>query len=301
MPFKEIVQKVSNLKVKQIPISDFLHLFKIFRSNFVKYGVVLENNNAAFITPEMLQNYDLGKVLSDMTSHGKMKVNFPLELYSSDHIIQAINENNWNFVFYSLPFNLMINSVRNPFISHDLRMFNLETTYYFILHYFYQFSNSLSPPGTRITVIRMLNTIVGITVALSKYDFIKTGHIGTHPLENYFGSLQIACQYDHSYDTIFRVVGKAIHVRILLDELNQKNTIRTRIGIGGTNAQIECNSGIIPDMAPFQLFKMIWHKMKLNDSDISLFESWFPCYKTIDWKEQISKSSSLSGSNIISR
>lgn len=29
--------------------------------------------------------------------------------------------------------------------------------------------------------------------------------------------------------------------------------------------------------------------------------SWFPYYKTVDWKEQISKSSSLSGSNIIAR
>lgn len=41
--------------------------------------------------------------------------------------------------------------------------------------------------------------------------------------------------------------------------------------------------------------------MKLNDVDISLFESWFPYYKTTVWKEQISKSSSLSGSNIIAR
>lgn len=153
-----------------------------------------------------------------MTSHGKMKDNFPLELYSSEHIIKAINNSDWNFVFYSLQFNLMINSIRNPYLSH----INLETTYYFILNYFYQFNNSVSPPGTRITLIMMLNTIVGIAVALLKYDFVKTGHIGTHPLENYFGSLRVACQYDHSFDCIFRAVGKSIHVRILLEELDQK-------------------------------------------------------------------------------
>lgn len=64
---------------------------------------------------------------------------------------------------------------------------------------------------------------------------------------------------------------------------------------------MECIGGIIPDFTPFQLFKMVWSRMKNNDSDISFFNSWFPLYKTSEFDERISSASVLSGSNIIAR
>ena len=73
-------------------------------------------------------------------------------------------------------------------------------------------------------------------------------------LENYFGSLRIACHCDHSYCNIFCAVGKSIYVRKILDQLNEKNVIRTRLGIGGTYAKLEVVGGIIPDFSPFELF-----------------------------------------------
>lgn len=141
----------------------------MFRSNFVKYGVVIDNDNSASITKDQMESLEIGKALTDLTSHGKMKDQYPLEIYSADNILKSIENGNWNFVFYSLPFNLMINAIRNPYISHDLRMHHLETCYYFILHYLYQFNESIAPPSTRITLIRMINTIVGISVALKRY------------------------------------------------------------------------------------------------------------------------------------
>ena len=83
--------------------------------------------------------------------------------------------------------------------------------------------------------------------------------------------------------------------------MNQTDTIRTRIGYGGTHAKIECIEGIIPDITPFQLFKSIWNRMKDEKADATIFESWFPLYKTTEWNEQISIASILSGSSIISR
>ena len=72
-----------------------------------------------------------------------MKDNYPLEIFSSKNILNAIEKNDYAFVFYSLSINLLINSIRNPDLSHDLRFFNLETGYYFLLPYFYQYKESV--------------------------------------------------------------------------------------------------------------------------------------------------------------
>lgn len=48
---------------------------------------------------------------------------------------------------------------------------------------------------------------------------------------------------------------------------------------------------ITPDFSPFQLFKMIWHKMKSNDADVAFFESWFSSYRTVEWEEKIAQTS----------
>lgn len=299
--FSQIVAELSNEKFVQIPISDFLHSLKIFRNNLVKYGVAIENKNSISVLSETLESYDMGKTLSDLSQHGKMKDCYPMELFSSSNINKAIERGDWNFVFYSLPFNLMINSIRNPNISFELRKFNLEVAYYFMMHYLYQLKDSISPVHSRIGIIRMINTIIGVAIALERYPWVHTGHIGTHPLENYFGSLRISCNNDHSYCNIFRAIGKTIHVKNLLNDLNKRLTIRSRLGYGGVKAEITCIEGIIPDIAPFDLFKMIWQKVKNYDSDSTIFESWFPLYKTIDWTEELKTPSLLSGSSIVSR
>ena len=301
LSFSEMIKVLSESKLIHIPISDFLHLLKIFRSNLVKYGIEIDHKCSVAVTPDSLQSFQLGKALTDKSTHGKMKDCYPLKIYSSKNNLKAINDKDWAFIFYSLPFNLMINSVCNPHLSHELRKYNLETCFYFVLHYLYQFKSSVSPPITRIGLIRMINSIVGISIALERYDFVQIGHIGTHPLENYFGCIRIACHNDHSYCNIFRAIGKAIYTRKILDELKQENIIRTRLGIGGAHAKIQCIEGIIPDFTPFQLFKMVWHKMKDDKADTTFFESWFSSYKTIEWEEEITQASKLSGSNVISR
>ena len=58
---------------------------------------------------------------------------------------------------------------------------------------------------------------------------------------------------------------------------------------------------MIPDFTPFQLFKLVWSKAKFLATDSTLFESWFPVHKSIDWSERIAMASSLSGANIVSR
>ena len=95
---------------------------------------------------------------------------YQTKLYSSANINKVIERGDLNFVFYSLPFNLMINAIRNPNILFELHKYNIEIAHYIMLHYFYLHKDSNSAVHTRIGIIRMINTIIGITIALERYS-----------------------------------------------------------------------------------------------------------------------------------
>ena len=130
MPFSQIIQTLVNSKITRIPISDFLHLLKCLRNTLVKYGVTIDNNNSVAISLDLLQDQNFNKSLKDISAHGKMKDSYPLEIFCSKHINDSIEKNNYEFIFYSIPFNLLINCIRNPYLSFDLRKYLLETSFY---------------------------------------------------------------------------------------------------------------------------------------------------------------------------
>ena len=150
MSFSDINKKITESNMYKIPIFDFLHLLKCIRNNLVKYGVVIENKNSISVSLELLKTFQMNKVISDLSANSKMKDSYPFEIFCADRILNAIGKNIWEFVFYSLPFNLLINSKRNPNLSYALRNFNLELSFYFMIHYFYQMKNFEAPPATRI-------------------------------------------------------------------------------------------------------------------------------------------------------
>ena len=129
----------------------------------------------------------------------------------------------------------------------------------------------------------MLNTIIGISFALQKFDFVHIGHISTHPLENYFGMFRLACKNDHSALNILRAIGKSVIIKKKLDELNLSDAIRTRISISGAKAEYSCIGGKLLDiynLTPFELFKILWRKTIWPDTDVNSFVEWFMSYKT---------------------
>ena len=91
-----MIKHLSASNLIHIPISDFLHLLKNFRSNLVKYGIEIDHKNSVAITPELLQSYQMGKAIADLSSHGKMKDCYPLTIFSSKHILKAMENNDWH-------------------------------------------------------------------------------------------------------------------------------------------------------------------------------------------------------------
>ena len=93
---------------------------------------------------------------------------------------------NYNFIYYSLPTNLIISSIRNPNLSNDVRLYLLKTSFYFLIKLLYELQFLKSPPHSRIGVIRLINTLIGISVSINMNNYVRLGHIGTHALENFF-------------------------------------------------------------------------------------------------------------------
>ena len=61
----------------------------------------------------------MGKSLFDLSTQAKMKDSYPFDIFSSENIIKVNKYIDYSFIFYSLPFNLLINAIRNPDISHE--------------------------------------------------------------------------------------------------------------------------------------------------------------------------------------
>ena len=120
---------------------------------------------------------------------------------------------NYNFIYYSLPTNLIISSIRNPDLSNDVRLYLLKTSFYFLIKLLYELQFLKSPPHSRIGVIRLINTLIGISVSINMNNYVRLGHIGTHALEIFFGFLRLSCHYDHSCQNIFRTIGKTVLIK----------------------------------------------------------------------------------------
>ena len=170
------------------------------------------------------------------------------------------------------------------------------------MKWFYEGHFFKSPPHSRIGLIRLINTVVGLCVALKMYKYIKTGHISTHPIENFFGFLRISSNYNHSYQNILLANGKAFYIKKALEKYNIDSPIRTRLSYGGTKATEEKTEGIIPEYSPYNLFLHVYIIMKdPSREETRDFVKWYSVFKTDYWDELISTPGAASGSNIFAR
>lgn len=78
LSFQEIIQNISDLKIKKLPLSDFFPSIKNLRSYLIKFGIELDFSSKATILKENLINVDIGKALSDISQNGKMKKQLPV-------------------------------------------------------------------------------------------------------------------------------------------------------------------------------------------------------------------------------
>lgn len=299
--FLEIIEFISKdflSNDKVIPISDFLHSIKLLRSYFLEEKVHLGIRSNISIKPSEMEKYNLGHVLSDVSSIGRMKDAYPLELFSTDTILKSIEFNDYHILFFILPFNLMIESLKNPNLSISFRIFLLDISYQFLIFHLFQKNFKKNSIHSRIGIERLINTAIGLGVALNVFSYIKLDQISSHPLENLFGMIRLACKYNHTWKNILYSLGRAFYFKHLIDNNSIVIKRRERISIAGVAVLDQQNDGDISSYTPFQLFLMVWSNMKENKSEtknvnITPFIIWFKSFKKIQWNEKIYRPSKI--------
>ncbi len=311
--FLEIVNQLSQNFLKNdiyLPISDFLHSIKLLRSYFLEGKINLDILSNIEIFPHEMQKYNLGHVISDDSAIGKMTDSYPLKLFSTETVLKSIEFKDYHLLFFILPFNVIIESLKNPNLSIDSRVFLLDLAYQFLFFHLFQKNYNKNSIHSRIGIERIINTIIGLAVALKSFDFIRLGNISSHPLENLFGIIRLSSHYDHSWYNMINSLSKGFFIKTLIDKNNISIKRRERLSEAGVavGGELIQKDGEISAYTPFQLFTIIWANMKQNNEllanhkvDIKPFVIWFKNYKKIQWNERIYIPSKLSGSSIINR
>lgn len=202
--------------------------------------------------------------------------------------------------FFAVPFNCIIEGLHNPHLSIDARLYLFELAFDFIMHYLYNPKDNPISITTRIGLIRILNTIIGLAASLTRFNLVKLGHISTHPLENFFGTVRFSSKNNHSCENIIDSIAKGILFKKIFRRYKLSETIRTRVGIGGETAIITKTDAKVPSYNPFHLFKEVWSSLKTG-SIPEMFYSWYISFKDIEWKDKFYTPSTISGSNILAR
>ena len=283
-----------------VPISDFLHSIKLIRGNVVDDPVIIDINSSVSISKSDFLNYELGHAIFDSSKIGKMKDCYPLALFSNESVKKSLLQSQSDVLFFIIPFNCMIESLHNPHLSTDVRQYLLEFAFYFILHHLYSFKKNPRSILSKIGLIRMLNTIIGLSVALKRFDLVKLGHISSHPLENFFGMVRLSSHNNHSCENVLDSIAKGILLKNIIKKYGLSESIRSRVGLGGDTAVISKSDGRIPDSSAFQFFKDVWLSMKTG-SIPEEFSTWYQSYRKCEWKDKFYTPSTVSGSNIYAR
>lgn len=307
--FSEIIDIISEDFLENdeiIPISDFLHSIKLLRSYFLEGKINLDILSNINVVPSEMDKYELGNVISDDSSLGKMKDAYPLYMFSNDTLNKAISFKDYHILFFLFPFNLLIECIRNPNLSIQCRLFLLDISFQFLIFHLFQKNYNKNSIHSRIGIERIINTIIGLGVSLKVFQFIKLSHISSHPLENLFGMIRLSCSYNHSSINMVQALGRAFYLKLIIDNQSIDIRRRERISIAGVAATRDLEDGEISLYSPFQLFIILWANMKQYKSleknlDISPFLQWFQNFKKMEWNEKVYSPSKLSGNSISSR
>ena len=267
----EIVKKT--ISEKLWPISDILHILKNTRVTmlFRNIGLSLLNN---FNPDELNEFISIKSCLNDKTSQGSMKDSYPLTIFGFESFMSSINYDESNFLI--TPFFLIIEALRNIHLKIEIRKSYLRTAFLFT-NYFLHISNFVKTVGTRMMLIRLMNTILGLLVCLERPTF-NIAHLGTHPIECFFGLIRIGCHFQHTIFNILRTISRSILTINFMSDLNIKKKINGRINIAGaTIMKRDDEYGFFP-FCPDDFFILMLRKLhgfNSTEEQNNTLNSWY--------------------------
>ena len=235
-------------------IGDFLHILKNARSRVIKNNVcLLPDGSDSFCGKDLNQVLNLGNVLLDQTSKGKMRDSYALELFKLESFLQLVDTKNWHMAFYIMPYCLWEQIVRNPALALQTRR-DLIVCVIEIFSYHLEVSTHLDlsvvsqnkQPGipqyicSKKHAIRVLNTLMQLLIEIDTHiDNFALDRFGTHTLECCFGQIRLMCGYKHDWKRILRSFSRHRLLQDLCTTLGSPLVVRERENIGGVKLRGE--------------------------------------------------------------
>lgn len=110
--FLKAVEHIQNSNDEVFWISDFLHLLKLARKQFIKGSITIRNSIKNLFSNYTLENIlHLGSPLIDVSSLSFMKDYYAIKIFNLKNVIKLYDNNNNDELIYFLPFALWAESL----------------------------------------------------------------------------------------------------------------------------------------------------------------------------------------------
>jgi hypothetical protein len=108
----------------KIPVGDFLHMWKNFCNKVKNHPVTLcpESTDDLITCEDLRSMLDLGSVLTDVTSIGKMRDSYALQLFSWLNCVKCVQNGNTAATMCLLPWTLQEEVIRSPALTRENRL-----------------------------------------------------------------------------------------------------------------------------------------------------------------------------------
>jgi hypothetical protein len=235
----------------KIPVGDFLHMWKNFCNKVKNHPVTLcpESTDDLITCEDLRSMLDLGSVLTDKTSIGKMRDSYALQLFSWLNCVKCVQNGNTAATMYLLPWTLQEEVIRSPELTREDRLKKAILNFEVLNHYF---DLAFLPSAAGVTQRyddevteavtfaensvwpRILNNaLVLIQFVMDAPPSWSFSRLGTHCLENFFGFVRQNAHADDRSVTALGIISRTAVVTGLIHDMKLKIVHRTRDNVGG--------------------------------------------------------------------
>lgn len=235
---------------KSIWISDPLHLWKNCRTRLLFNQIVMNpfSDSSSINAQKINQILELGPILSDYSSIGKMRDGYATALFTFVNSLKLLEiKDNTSFVYIFITA-LWNEALLNTHLSPRTRQYLLLTLLDILVKIYDKQSEGLPDNVgykksedvqfvTMFTPAKLKRWIP--TVAVLAYE-IEIGNydtglerVGSHCIEEMIGIIRVLCRYDHRIEKIYRSAATFSLMREIADDLFPNRPKRTRLNNGG--------------------------------------------------------------------
>jgi hypothetical protein len=237
---------------KKIPVSDFLHLWKLWLARVKNHPLTLSPDSLDhLLTGDDFQEIlKLGSALKDKSSIGKMRDAYALQFFSMKNCLKCLQGEHLTQFMYLLPFTLQEDVIRNTDLSRTERLAKAVLSFRLLVHYFDlccgkhypgvhgRFCEKRGSVAVTFAEDAAWPRILNTSLALIQFILDADGHwsfsrLGSHCLENFFGFIRQNAKGDNRMTRALHIIAKTHMVCLVMNQRQITMKHRGRDNVGG--------------------------------------------------------------------